>query len=284
MSKFNNIMLDIETMGTQPSGALTAIALVFFDIETGEIGKHTSVTVNLQQELDMGATVNASTIFFWMEQEEQAQNMFKDNNKEVDNYFVCEHIADFVERHVTNYGLRLEDINLWGHPVSFDNVMFRQFFERYTGDVDSLPSWRNDKDCRTVFNLAKDIHGFDKNSIPFDGVKHKPLDDCIHQVKCLVEALNVIKNKPDSPDIGDAKETKKTEVEQTINSLKWLMENKHHLPHDLEFNIKFSFDSNERDELASWLEMNFVGFSWYFENLSPDSFVASYELRIHREA
>lgn len=71
-------MLDIETMGNESFSSIVSIGALEFDIETGKTGKEFYVNVDLQSCMDLGLIVNASTIMWWLNQNEQARKDLTD--------------------------------------------------------------------------------------------------------------------------------------------------------------------------------------------------------------
>ena len=72
-SFFQHLMLDIETMGNESFSSIISLGALEFDIETGKTGKEFYVNVDLQSCMDLGLILNASTVMWWMQQNEQAR-------------------------------------------------------------------------------------------------------------------------------------------------------------------------------------------------------------------
>lgn len=70
------------------------------------------------------------------------------------------------------------DIPIWGHAMAA---------------IGERPPWEfwAGRDTRTVYDIA----GFNPKSIKRAGTYHNALDDAKHQVKCLVAALDLLKNE-----------------------------------------------------------------------------------------
>ena len=77
-SVFGHLMLDIETMGNESFSSIVSIGALEFDIETGKTGKEFYVNVDLQSCMDLGLIVNASTVMWWLNQNEQARKDLTD--------------------------------------------------------------------------------------------------------------------------------------------------------------------------------------------------------------
>src|ERR1700752_755293 len=72
-NKMKHVLLDIETMGNTSRSAITSIGAVQFDLNTGEIGEKVYTRVDLQSCLDVGLTMNADTVMWWMKQTDAAR-------------------------------------------------------------------------------------------------------------------------------------------------------------------------------------------------------------------
>ena len=68
-----NIMIDIETMGIKLTSAITAVGAVAFIPDTGEIKDTFYSPISLDSSIDAGLTVDASTILWWMKQNDDAR-------------------------------------------------------------------------------------------------------------------------------------------------------------------------------------------------------------------
>jgi len=58
----NNLMIDLETMGTGPNSLVIAIGAVFFEPETGELGEEFYINIDWQSGIDAGLEMNADTV------------------------------------------------------------------------------------------------------------------------------------------------------------------------------------------------------------------------------
>lgn len=162
-----HLMLDLETMGKRSGCAIVSIGAVEFDINTGETGKEFYVHVDLQSCLDVGLFVEASTIYWWLQQSEAARLELCKNN--IDIHTALSKLGGFM--------LELGDFQIWGNSANFDIGILEAavFACGYT----KVPWYfRNERDVRTLVSFAPQI----KEHYPFTGVIHNPIDDCKHQI------------------------------------------------------------------------------------------------------
>lgn len=162
-----DIMLDIETMGTSTSAAIMSIGACYFDPLTGKIGE----TFHEQIDISTNGKIDASTVIWWMKQDDDARSKFYDNGKADNIKDVLFDFTTFVKK----------NSKIWGNGIAFDNVIIRNAYDA----LKSQAPWAfyNDRDVRTMVDLGQAIGIDPKRDFPFEGVKHDALADAIHQAK-----------------------------------------------------------------------------------------------------
>lgn len=165
----NHIMLDIETMGTSSNAAIMSIGACYFNPATGEIGD----TFHEQVDISSNGQIDASTVIWWMDQDDEARSKFKNNGKAGHINAVLAEFADFVK----------PNCQVWGNGIAFDNVIIRTACEHPSFPRGAPWKFWNDRDVRTMVELGKVIGIDPKRDFPFEGVKHDALADAIHQAK-----------------------------------------------------------------------------------------------------
>ena len=165
-------MLDLETFGTQPNSAIAAIGAVHF--ADGEIIDQFYRKVDLQSCVQVGLSLDPSTIMWWVAQEGEAKaEILKPGT------ILTSCLIDFIDWLPNN------DVYVWGNGVSFDNVILRNAYEK---SLLKVPwKWTNDRCYRTLKNL------FPSQRLLSHGTKHNALDDAIAQTKHL---LSIFKDNP----------------------------------------------------------------------------------------
>ncbi|ECD3769588.1 exonuclease, partial [Salmonella enterica subsp. enterica serovar Onderstepoort] len=172
---WTHLMVDLETMGTNPDAPIVAIAAILFDPQTGEIGGAIFyVVISLVNAMESGAVPDGGTIEWWLQQSGEARSaLLVDQRSLVDALL---QLREFINEHSDE-----KLIQVWGNGATFDNVILRRSYERL-----GIPCpWRycNDRDIRTIVELGKAI-GYDaRNDIAFEGERHNALDDARHQAK-----------------------------------------------------------------------------------------------------
>lgn len=173
-------MLDLETMGNKSNSAILSIGAVEFNIETGETGKEFYERINLQSCLDKGLIVNASTIYWWLQQNEKAR-------KEVS--MGGEDLASVLSR-LQMFMNTLGNFQIWGNGVRFDVGILEDAYVA-CGYQEMPWNFRNERDVRTLVSFFPYI----KEHHPFQGVEHNPIDDCKYQIAYCHAIWNNIRYK-----------------------------------------------------------------------------------------
>ena len=171
----NDIMLDIETLGTGNNSIVIQIGAVYFNRDAGELGKELSVNITLQSCFDVGLKADSGSLKFWFNQPQPYSWL----NSPIDLNKALQLLREFYDKKAL----------VWSHST-FD---FPRLAEAYTaiGQGFALP-YRNLRDIRTLVDLSgieykKDVKGDPKN--------HDALDDCKYQVKYCVKAFDKLKQK-----------------------------------------------------------------------------------------
>lgn len=179
MINATHYVLDLETMGKGPRAAIVAIGCV--RIEQGIITGSIYRRVSLETSLQAGLQVDASTIEWWLQQDEAARaEIYKPAAIRIEGALA--NLAEFMgNNHLHKPNPKAL---LWGNGSSFDNVIVGNAF-----DACGIPRpwlfW-NDRDLRTLLALYPEA-----KQLPFEGTKHHALDDAMHEAKQLLMALNL---------------------------------------------------------------------------------------------
>ena len=163
-----HLMLDLETMGNKSNAAIVSIGAVEFDINTGEIGKKFYERVDLQSALDVGLKIDASTLLWWLQQNEKARNELCKSGLNISIALLR------LEKFMKSLG----NFFIWGRGVRFDIGLIENAYVA-VGSHEMPWNFRNERDVRTLEALAPEIK---KNCI-FTGVEHNPIDDSVYQIK-----------------------------------------------------------------------------------------------------
>jgi hypothetical protein len=178
--EYTDIMLDLETMGKKSNSALVSIGAVEFNLMTGETGREFYKVIDLQSCLDVGLKVEASTIYFWLQQSETARKRICEKGEEISSVLIGFNtwMLDCVDK-----------VKIWGNGVRFDIGILE---DAYVACQFNTPWYfRSEMDVRTLVAFKPEI----KATYPMIGVEHYPIDDCKHQIGYCVETWKKLNTK-----------------------------------------------------------------------------------------
>ncbi len=179
------LMVDIETMGTNINAPIVQIGACYFSMKTGEIGDEYIINIDLDDSIKHGATPDGRTIYWWLSQTEEARGSIL---TEYDPVCMKEDqgLADF-----NQFWSRAKRV--WSH-ATFDFVMLMHAMRRR--DIQPTVHYRKARDIRTLTGLAgmtkEQIDTFQVDRV---GVHHNGLDDAIYQVAYCHECFKILKGE-----------------------------------------------------------------------------------------
>jgi exodeoxyribonuclease VIII len=172
-----DIMIDLETMGTGPNAAIIAIGAVAFSIPEQNIHPETFYeVVDLESSIRTGGIINASTVIWWMKQSDEARNSItREEGRHIENV-----LYDFSEW-VYRFNVPIDQIKVWGNGAAFDNVVLGSAYDRI--GLTRPWTYKGDRCYLTMRNM------YPKIEIPDMGITHNALDDAIYQANYLMRIL-----------------------------------------------------------------------------------------------
>lgn len=172
-----HIMVDLETMGTRPTAAIVSIGAVAIDIENNKLLDKFYTNIDLQSCIDLGCTVDGTTVVWWMRQEDKAREALGKGHPLA---FALYDFSLFVQRG-KDY-VNVEDVRMWGNGSDFDNVILAHAYRR----INKTPPWnfRGSRCFRTLRAGHPEVE-----DLPSNGVKHNALDDAIWQAQMLLAMI-----------------------------------------------------------------------------------------------
>lgn len=177
---FEHCMLDLETMSTAPNAAVIAIGAVMFNLKpkfgVDPMGPEFYRVIDLKSSMGHGLVVDASTIQWWMRQEDAARNLFVDNPGSP----LPAVLADFSSWLSWAAGRTTNIVKVWGNGSDFDNVILKSAYDACGLEV----PWKysNNRCYRTMRAMMFP----NATAAPFKGTKHNALDDAKNQAIHLV--------------------------------------------------------------------------------------------------
>ena len=169
-----DVMLDLETMGTANDAAIVAIGAVEFDVVGGTVGEVFYYPIDLGSSVAEGGVIDASTVMWWLRQSDAAREALSNRGDTL-------HIRQGLHSFTAWLSARGQDVRVWGNGAAFDNVILAQAYRRMGLPV-PWAHW-NDRCYRTVKALYPDI------KIQRMGVHHNAGDDAVSQAEHLLQIL-----------------------------------------------------------------------------------------------
>lgn len=189
----NNVMLDIETLGTGKNAVIISIGAVFFNPATGELGSELYHTITRKSCEAYGLEVDESTVKWWSEQSEEARAVLNDPYAE-DLHQVLKYFDWWLWENLHD----AKTVEVWGNGASFDCAIVANAYRRC---AIKLP-WRyaNERDVRTIVALGRELLQIDpKYAFPFVGTEHHALSDAKHQATYVSHIYQALSAKCASP-------------------------------------------------------------------------------------
>jgi len=168
-----DLMIDIETLGTAPGSVILSIGAVAFDAETGEFGEEYYAAIDPQSCIDLGLSVDMSTLKWWMAQSEEARSAAFAGSD-----YLSKALYD-LHQFVAN----AEPSRVWAKPPSFDLVLLESAYRACAIDIPF--HYRTNRDCRTLFDITGAVQ-------PDVGTTHNALDDAKSQALGVIDAYRIL--------------------------------------------------------------------------------------------
>lgn len=168
----HDVMIDNETLDTLPSAVMLSVGAVRFNQFSDDMDDSCFYAViDIQDQINLGRTISADTLKFWMQQSAKAREVFFDKGamplREAMEAFVM---------WVSNGGGKT---NPWSMGATFDVPMIEHACRSLGIEVPwnfwKIKCMRHHKELPG----AKDVY----DSIPRLGTHHNALDDAIHQAR-----------------------------------------------------------------------------------------------------
>ena len=163
----SNIMLDIETMGTNNEAAIISIGAVRFD--GYGLGEEFYETINLESAIEYGGIVDGNTIMWWMNQSPVARKQFDEPGDDICN------VLRLLSMRITKKD------RIWGNGSDFDNVILASAYKN--ANIELPWKYYNNRCYRTIKNINKDV------KMDRIGIHHSAIDDAKSQALHLIDIL-----------------------------------------------------------------------------------------------
>lgn len=178
---YTDIMVDLETLGTGADACVISLGAIKFNIN--EIDNFDAIKrsndrffieyFNMDDQIELGASVTPETIKWWLKQSDRARKFVYEKTEYKDTIDILEAFAKFCKG----------SSFLWGNGAAFDNTIIRTMYRTF--DTEFPISYSGDRCYRTLVALTKN-----KPNLVRFGVHHNCLDDAITQALYAQQCFN----------------------------------------------------------------------------------------------
>lgn len=168
-----DLMIDLETLGTDPHCPVISIGAIFFDIEKKKLGPTFYATLDVKEQIRSQRTLDADTLKWWMHQSGAAKKVFRETASPVE--FALNKFVEFIKQ--------FKKVKVWGNGSSFDIVILEDLFKQY--DIKVPWSYNNIMDLRTFKRFVAKGEKLQKS-----GVDHNALDDAKSQAQYVLDYVD----------------------------------------------------------------------------------------------
>jgi hypothetical protein len=184
-----SVMIDLETLGTSSNAVVLSFGGVIFNSETGETISEKTVIFCLEDSLSKGLEIDASTLRWWLTQNNEVLKNQLDLEKSVTLKDGIKEIADWLG------GEMAFNTEVWANSPSFDLIKFQNVCK--VADMENpFGDFRKWRDVRTMIEAAENGRAVSIKTITDAefgrGNAHDPIHDCKYQIACIVRAANII--------------------------------------------------------------------------------------------
>ena len=176
-----DLMIDIETLGTGMDCPVISIGAAYFDLEKKQIGDTFYAIFDIAEQIDSRTRfADASTLKWWMYQMDAAKTVFKDGAHPTRE--VLQKFREWIMVHAGSKAKATKKCSPWGNGAGFDINIMESLFKDYKVAIPWL--YYNVLDLRTF----KRFVGKDKK-IEKLGTEHNALDDVVSQINYMFSVI-----------------------------------------------------------------------------------------------
>ena len=180
-----HVMLDLETLGKTSNAVMLSIGAAHFNLYTGEIYSTFERQIHPQSSIDAGCEVDGDTIYWWMNQDREAQKqMQKDPTSLGQALYEFRQWFDKIGS---------EDTYIWCTAPDFDMPILRNAYLK----LRQQPPFKYNcvRDVRTMRSLARDTYEYYRDHPERSGIEHTSLADCLFQIDYLCDIATQLKQQ-----------------------------------------------------------------------------------------
>lgn len=177
----SHVMIDLETLGTQPGSVILSIgAVLFYPDETAEnnwVGNGFYCVVNKESSLNFGMSVSQDTLDWWEKQSPEARKVLDESligGEDMDD--ALNKLAEFIPA----------EAKVWSNGANFDQPLLDVAYDRINKQI----PWKyyNSRCYRTIVALHPDP----KSIQPPTVCAHNALEDAKWQTKHMINVAKLM--------------------------------------------------------------------------------------------
>lgn len=167
----NDLMIDLETLGTDSDTPVISIGAVFFDIATKKLGGTFYMALDVNEQIARGRKPTGDTIRWWLGQSDAAKRVFHEKAKPA---------AEVLTIFNQWYAGTNPKAYAWGNGSTFDISIMEHILKDY--GLKTLWGYNRVMDLRTFKRFCAKGEQVKKS-----GVAHNALDDAVSQAQYVLD-------------------------------------------------------------------------------------------------
>jgi hypothetical protein len=176
----NNVMLDLETLGTQPGSVVLSIGAVAFDPDEG-IGASFYTVISVEDSLRLRLTIDASTLRWWAK---QARTTYVEALGSASEGAMGLNYALHALNQWLEFNTQPGTMKMWGNGADFDLTLLLACYRK--AGIEAPWKFFNHRCYRTLKALRPDVRAEQSNN-------HNALDDARNQAEHAVAILRAMR-------------------------------------------------------------------------------------------
>lgn len=173
----NNIMIDCETMSTSGNAAVLQIGAARFDVSG--VTDTIEINISLDELIKAGFDVSASTILWWMDQDDDARGALLSGQQDAvqikDALIILNHFLT---------SKQYVEPTIWGNDPSADNRWLSELYQKT--EVRQPWGFYNNR-CYRTFCAERKYLGIER---PEATIKHSAMGDAVAQAQHMIELMS----------------------------------------------------------------------------------------------
>lgn len=168
-----DLMIDLETLGTDPDAPVMSLGAVFFDTATKTLGPTFYLPIDVKEQIKRGRKPSGDTLQWWMGQDGAAKIVFKEQAKPT--LYVLQTFAAW-------FKVNGAKCFVWGNGSTFDISLMEDLFRMYGVE------------CPWDYNKIQDLRTFKRfqakgAKVPKPLIPHHALEDAKTQAQYVLDHL-----------------------------------------------------------------------------------------------